>query len=100
MHSTHRRIKIYCLSPACPAVSASVRWRTRLKRASERFFATQTIGRRWIPWEPLFCWRQQGHLLFTHHLCTICLAVSVRRPSPTAVSDAYGNFMTRSSGLQ
>lgn len=29
---------------ACPAVSASVRWHTRLKRASEHFFATQRLG--------------------------------------------------------
>ncbi len=37
-HSTHRWTKIHCLSLACPAVSASVRWHTRLNRASECFF--------------------------------------------------------------
>ncbi len=84
--------KIHCLSLACPAVSASVQWHTRLNRASECFFCRSVIGRQWIPWEPLFCWRQRGHLLFTLRLCTICLPVSVRRPSPTAVSDALGNF--------
>lgn len=67
---------------------------------SSFFFFHSTIGRRWIPWEPLFCWRQRGHLLFTRRLCTICLTVSVRRQSPAAVSDAYGNFITCSSGLQ